>query len=115
METMGDAIQIFLATVLLGGLGFFIKRLINRVDSLTLDLSKHELHVSNHHATHADIAELKTALFPRWDKLEDKIDNIYTLVCGTVSREAFETAKDQLHARINDMEIRKQDKKGETL
>lgn len=90
--------------------GWIFSRQIAKIDSVSIDLETHKLHVSNHHATHDDIDELKKGLYSRWDRLEDKVDKFLETVSMSVNRPEFEIAKDQLHARINDLEKRKQDK-----
>ena len=89
---------------------WIFKRQVKKIDDLGNELEAHRLHVSNHYATQADISELKESLFKRWDRIELKMDDFLTNISMAVARPEFETAKDQLHMRINDLEKRKQDK-----
>jgi hypothetical protein len=90
--------------------GWIFNRQISRIDKVAEELEEHRLYVSNHYATQAGIEELKVGLYGRWDRLEDKVDEFLKTAATSVNRTEFEISKDQLHARINDLEKRKSDK-----
>ena len=99
------------AISLVVGLGTWIfNRQVAKIDALGAELETHRLHVSNHYATKSDIEDLKNSLFKRWDRIEEKMDQFLTNISMAVSRTEHQTATDQLHHRINELEVRKMDK-----
>lgn len=86
---------------------WIFKRQIDRVDKVVSDLDKHKLHVTKTHVTHASLEETKDNLYKRWDKLEAELDDTTKTANLAVSRNEL----DIVHGRVNDIEIRKQDKK----
>jgi hypothetical protein len=97
-------------TLFLGVLGWIWNRQISKIDKVSEDLEDHKLYVSKNHVTHDDITELKDGLYSRLDRHENKLDGFLRSISDSVTQSAFDLAKDQLHARCNDLEKRKMDK-----
>lgn len=74
-------------------------------DHIMDDLKSHDDFVKRD-----ELKELKASLTKRFDSLDQRGEEILKHLMEGVPRAEFDTSKDQLHARINDLEKRKVDK-----